>query len=495
MENIIESKRGRQKIEHNGFLFLFHKYNKDEDLKFWRCEFFNSKDFMCKARLHTDLEGNILHHLNEHTCPSGAENIGAKRVVTALKRRAKETQEPPAVLRGNTLQNVPTPILAQVPNKQAIKKIIKRARIEVEAPPAAPLSLELLQLPHNYQIYKRTEEQEEQFLLADSGIYFEGGRQQRILVFGRASYGTWAHEMKEIFADGTFSLAPPLFSQLYVILSRKRNWVFPVLYCLLSDKSQSTYERMWALIVNLWHDFEPQSVSVDYETAAINSILITFPMCEIRGCLFHLIQNMKKKLAVEGLTQRYRSDAEFAVQCRMITAVAFLPIEDISLAIMSFDAGYMQQELDPIIDWFVINYTGRMRMNGTRTEARFPPTIWNVYQRTLDGDQRTNNIAESSHRRLQHAFSCCHPSWKFIDTLRCEQKSRDADMAKCIAGEEPPKKAKRYREADARIMNLVENYHPINQGNPYQINPNQRFQFQSIIDFLRGIAYNYQMDQ
>uniref|UniRef100_A0A1I8B2I2 Uncharacterized protein n=1 Tax=Meloidogyne hapla TaxID=6305 RepID=A0A1I8B2I2_MELHA len=180
----------------------------------------------------------------------------------------------------------------------------------------------------------------------------------------------------------------------------------------------------------------------------------------------------------------------------MITAVAFLPIEDISLAIMSFDAGYMQQELDPIIDWFVINYTGRMRMNGTRTEARFPPTIWNVYQRTLDGDQRTNNIAESSHRRLQHAFSCCHPSlWKFIDTLRCEQKSRDADMAKCIAGEEPPKKAKRYREADARIMNLVENYHPINQGNPYQINPNQRFQFQSIIDFLRGIAYNYQMDQ
>ena len=68
-------------------------------------------------------------------------------------------------------------------------------------------------------------------------------------------------------------------------------------------------------------------------------------------------------------------------------------------------------------------------------------------------------------------------------------------MAKCIAGEEPPQKSRRYREADTRIVNIVGNYNPINQGNPYQINPNQRFHFQPIIDFLRGIAYNYQMDQ
>ena len=80
-------------------------------------------DFKCKGRLHTDLEGNVLRQLNGHNCPSGAENIGAKRVITALKRRAIITMEPPAVLRANTLQNVPTPILAKVPNKQAIKQV------------------------------------------------------------------------------------------------------------------------------------------------------------------------------------------------------------------------------------------------------------------------------------------------------------------------------------------------------------------------------------
>ena len=60
---------------------------------------------------------------------------------------------------------------------------------------------------------------------------------------------------------------------------------------------------MWTLIVNYWPDFDPQSVSVDYEAAAINSIRDIFPMCEIRGCLYHLTHNMKNKFADAGLTQ------------------------------------------------------------------------------------------------------------------------------------------------------------------------------------------------
>jgi hypothetical protein len=61
--------------------------------------------------------------LNEHNCPSGAENLGAKHVISTFKKRAIETMEPPAILRANTLQNVPTPILAKIPNKHAMKKV------------------------------------------------------------------------------------------------------------------------------------------------------------------------------------------------------------------------------------------------------------------------------------------------------------------------------------------------------------------------------------
>lgn len=53
-------------------------------------------------------------------------------------------------------------------------------------------------------------------------------------------------------------------------------------------------------------------------------------------------------------------------------------------------------------------------MNGTRTRPLFNPESWNVYERTLVGNDRTNNRAEAAHRALQSAFSCDHPSiWRY----------------------------------------------------------------------------------
>ncbi|KAL7077913.1 hypothetical protein ACQ4LE_002952 [Meloidogyne hapla] len=142
-----------------------------------------------------------------------------------------------------------------------------------------------------------------------------------------------------------------------------------------------------------------------------------------------------------------------------------------------------------------MHYTGRFLLNGFRTVPMFVPELWNVYHRTLVGADRTNNFAESAHRKLQRAFSCSHPSlWKFIDTLRSEQKARDADMALFIAGHNPPQKARKYKDADQRILALVQTYQPLNRGNPHHFDLNQVFHDQPIIDFLSGISHNYEMD-
>ena len=47
--------------------------------------------------------------------------------------------------------------------------------------PAIPPNFEELEIPPIYQIYMRTEKQGEQFLIADSGVYLESGRQQRLI--------------------------------------------------------------------------------------------------------------------------------------------------------------------------------------------------------------------------------------------------------------------------------------------------------------------------
>ena len=49
---------------------------------------------------------------------------------------------------------------------------------------------------------------------------------------------------------------------------------------------------------------------------------------------------------------------------------------------------------------FATNYTGRVCYDRTGTEPRFPVEIWSACARTLNGGDRTNNFAESAHRRL-----------------------------------------------------------------------------------------------
>ena len=124
MADAIKSKKNKDKLVHDGILHIFDKLNVDEDRKFWRCEFKNTKGIECKGRIHTDLNNNFLQLVTPHVCEASAARVGAQKVVTAVKRRAEDTMEPPATIRSLVLQNVPTPIQAQVPSKCATKLVI-----------------------------------------------------------------------------------------------------------------------------------------------------------------------------------------------------------------------------------------------------------------------------------------------------------------------------------------------------------------------------------
>ena len=81
----ILTKRGKDKLSRNGFLFVFQKVSQDEDIKFWRCEAFNKTDIKYKARLHTDLNNVVVKELNIHVCDTNT-NVEAQKIVTGIKR-------------------------------------------------------------------------------------------------------------------------------------------------------------------------------------------------------------------------------------------------------------------------------------------------------------------------------------------------------------------------------------------------------------------------
>jgi hypothetical protein len=70
-----------------------------------------------------------------------------------------------------------------------------------------------------------------------------------------------------------------------------------------------------------------------------------------------------------------------------------------------------------------------------------------------------------------------HPSiWKFIDGLKKEQSLNELKIEQYVAGQAPPVRRRTYRDSADRIKAIVERY-----GN------------EPLLDYLRGIANNFQL--
>ena len=186
---------------------------------------------------------------------------------------------------------------------------------------------------------------------------------------------------------------------------------------------------------------------------------------------------MWKRIQRSGLQERYINDPEFALDLGMISALAFLPPNDVQ---NSFDhlAALIRNQYgngaDGVLDYFEDNYVGRFRVNAPRGIPTFPIDFWNMFRRTDDELPRKNNAVEGWHRGFQAHVSACHPVfWKFPEVLQKEETVVRAGILQNEGGHEPPPQRRRYVDCNQGILRIVDDF------------PNRQR-----IDYLRSIAHN-----
>ena len=440
--------------------YTFYKDKEYKEKIYWKCA---QNEHGCKMRLHT--EGNeIVFCRKEHNHAGSAINVEKRKIITNLKHAAIFCRNTPQQLVVSTSTSISFVVAPHLPSSNSLKKMIRRVRQQSD--PTNPQNLTDLIIPNEFKITHNNVN----FLLFDSGSSVN-----RILIFTTDSNLQVLASSKNWYCDGTFHSAPLVFQQVFSIHVIKDSISIPVVFALLPNKKQESYTSVFMQILISKPNIKPQSIMSDFELAIVNGWKSVFPETKERFCFFHFSQNIYRKICSEGLKQRYDCDLEFSFKIKMLTALAFIPPEDVIVAFeLLIVEGEFASEFDIIIDYLEDTYIGRydLRLRKRRT-PRYCIEHWNQYKAVVDNEPRTNNNMEGWHNSFSKLVGT-HPTiWKFLSSLKLEQNNNELKLERILAGCETATKKKKYRDYDERLQKIVKKYNSDTK-----------------ITYLRSVAHN-----
>ncbi|CAF3207645.1 unnamed protein product, partial [Rotaria sp. Silwood2] len=198
-----------------------------------------------------------------------------------MKELAQISNDQPAQIISNAIATTLREIQPCLPRKDASRQQIKRTK-RVYDEEVESKTLYDFTLPDEYSITL-------------SGMYFakditDGTK--RILLFTTSENVKWLQEAKFWFMNETFKTMPTLFRQLYSIhapVSENVTFrIIPLVYALMSKKSEELYQRLFQELNELADENElelkPGFVLTDDEKGSINAVKSEFPSAQSKGC-------------------------------------------------------------------------------------------------------------------------------------------------------------------------------------------------------------------
>lgn len=273
MVEILYSKKNKKIIVIDANVFL--QKRKSRDLIEWRCQ-----NRPCLAIATTPLEFDSLTIPNlkkSHSdfCCGNLDAIEIIRVDNMIKSQAINSNDSPQWILELSLRGQDASIVVNSGSSSAIKKRIWRARSNKYNP--VPTNISNIDLSENQKFTILGEN----FYQYGPGLY-DYMDDNIMIFFDQLSINNLCDN--HIWAvDGTFKTSPNMFYQLFTISYIRSDHFFPCIYVLLNNKTKTTYDRMWEIILLKFPNLKPNSILIDFEKASIKSINENFPDINIKG--------------------------------------------------------------------------------------------------------------------------------------------------------------------------------------------------------------------
>ena len=491
MAQIYKSKRGGDKILFQGFSYCRSSTNITSQN--WRCD---RKATKCRGsvttavdyRQHENLQVQERQGHNHPPDPAG-EELKVEMDRMAHNAATVRANEPPRRVISDTVANLSQEAQVRAPKRKALTTRIQRKRLKYEVGGEAEPSDLGFQVPNRFRTVKENVDTTVRFLLHDDFDNLDDDEvndeevQTRIIVFATDTMLDLLRDATVWMLDGTFKVSPHLIFQLYTVHAAIHGTVFPCVYCLLPNKTQDSYSRVFQILKAARPGLNPSTAILDFEVAARNAMRAEFPAVEIQFCYFHLTQSVWRRIQQEGLREAYVTSEAHRTFLKSMCALAFLPPEQVEESFTELEEAVEEAGLDPnilpVLNYFEDTYVGRPRRRGRQTPV-FPIEMWNVRARTDQGIPRTTNKIEGWHCALQTMVDNPHPSmWRFLSALQREQQLQHATYVSIHqGGQQAPPMKKKYEDVNQRLRRLIANYRSEEIGR---------------MEFLRGVAYNIEL--
>lgn len=288
----------------------------------------------------------------------------------------------------------------------------------------------------------------ESFCLHDSGPLGKN----RLIMFATKENLLHLKHSDFWIADGTFKVAPPTFCQLYVIHGVVFHKVVPLVYVLMPNKTQSSYELMIKIIQEKGNIELPRYIIVDFEIAAYNAFkkASKYP---VYFCLFHFGQCVYRQIQSLCFSNDYKNNEKFRLFIKSFTSLAFVPIPFVKQEFekLKVESQQLNFNIDRFIQYFYSNFIDN---------PKYPLEAWNAYNRLFDDVKLTSNSAEIFNRHFFARFSQSHSGiLTFIKGLKEHQSSVEQDISYQLCNPTSEPYGKKTTEKYTQMKNICENFH------------------------------------